>query len=167
MRFSRLGGIVALVFAGWIFCTIVYALAIQPSMYYGANPVVRPRLEVQEAFQSGGGGAQPAEPLGESALADAALEKQRDPYLLIQDRLTPAEGPKNPPYTAQRCHEADFQARLERVGNYRQLTNNYMRDAPDSCLQAPEEMIQSFYKTDALPASEGCLAGAQVGLGAA
>ena len=145
--------------------SVMLALVMQPLMYYGQNPIVRQRLEVKEPFQGAGAAAQPVtgkldEANANQQPADAALANARQPYALLSDHLELAEG--TPPYpTAARCYEGDFQRRLERTGNYRQMTNNYKRDVPDSCLQTPEEFIRAFYKSKDLPATD-CLPSSQL-----
>ena len=117
------------------------------------NNVVRKRLEVIEAFKSD---TKPSNPVGESdvivGLAPAAvdLEKPREPYILLTDFLQPYTGKMVSP-TSKSCYETDFQARLERTGNYRQLTNNYKRGVPDSCSAPNHDLLLSFYKVDPLP----------------
>ena len=44
-----------------------------------------------------------------------------------------------------------FQQRLEKTGNYRQLTNNYKRGTPDSCSEPLHEMTLSYYDVKPLP----------------
>jgi hypothetical protein len=59
-------------------------------------------------------------------------------------------------FNSQTCFESDFQARLERTGNYRQLTNNYKRGDPDSCSAPLQDTAMGYYKVDAVPQT-GCL----------
>ena len=56
-------------------------------------------------------------------------------------------------FNSQTCYETDFQARLEKTGNYRQLTNNYKRGDPDSCSAPLQDTAMGFYKVDAVPAA--------------
>ena len=44
------------------------------------------------------------------------------------------------------CYAKDFWRGHERTGNYRQETNNYKQDYPDSCSSARGEFVLSFYK---------------------
>jgi hypothetical protein len=55
-------------------------------------------------------------------------------------------------FNSQTCYETDFQVRLEKTGNYRQLTNNYKRGDPDSCSAPLQDTAMGFYKVDAVPA---------------
>lgn len=153
---------------GWAFLMILLAFFVQSRDYYGTNPIVRQRIAVKEAFQAaaaaaepqgaaetaGAQGPQPLQP-GEAGLAD-----KRRPYTLLNDVLTPIQEGDTPSpassFTAERCRESDFQARLERTGNYRQLTNNYRRESPDSCSAPLQERVLGYYKIDPLGPA-GCL----------
>jgi len=75
---------------------------------------------------------------------DTSVNKPREPYSLLNGVLPFATRKMAP--TSQRCYEADFQSRLEKGGNYRQLTNNYKRAAPDSCSGPLHEFVLSYYK---------------------
>lgn len=59
-------------------------------------------------------------------------------------------------FNSQTCYESDFQVRLEKTGNYRQLTNNYKRGDPDSCSAPLQDTAMGYYKVDAVPQT-GCL----------
>ena len=102
-----------------------------------SNPILRPRLNVKEPFIN--------MPLDGKGVNDS--------YLLL-DNVLPAKTSKvgvSP--TASRCYDGDFQKRLERTGNYRQMTNNYKRGVPDSCSGWMHELVNSFYNVDPLPAA--------------
>jgi hypothetical protein len=135
---------------GWLLFTLILAFFIQSRDYYnGENPIIRPRLERIEAFQSGRGSAVGTnEPL---VGGDAALSSPREPYALLKDWFPTTDRPIYP--DAQRCYGSDFQTRLERTGNFRQLTNNYKRGSPDSCLGTREEMNMGIYKPVILDAA--------------
>jgi len=130
----------------WVFLTLVLVVFIQSR---GENPVVRVRQEVVEAFQIK---IQDSE--GPVMGGDPGLAKPREPYNLLNGWLTPADAPMYP--TAKRCNEVDFQGRLERTGNFRQLTNNYKRGDPDSCSAPLHDLTLAFYKTDPIP-QYGCI----------
>lgn len=147
---------------GWLFVMIALAFFVQVRDYHGNNLILRQRLEVMEAFQ--GAGPPPVTGVQDPSVrsvapADATLDQPRVPYNLLNGWLPPREKPLYP--TAQRCHEVDFQGRLEKTGNFRQLTNNYKRGDPDSCSGAPEEMTLAFYDVKPLPQA-GCLGGAEL-----
>lgn len=110
------------------------------------NPMVRSRLERVEPFQNKPKMDDSVEKIDDLEPADATLNQPREPYSLLKDVL-PISSERTSP-TSQRCYEADFQPRLEKTGNYRQLTNNYKRAAPDSCSSALHEFVMSFYKVD-------------------
>ena len=133
----------------------------------GANPILRSRLEVLEPFQAtpmpnnkdlpDG----PVETFGTLSPADTTLENMRASYTLLSDplmakTLKAQDVPNNTSLTAASCYDADFQKRTEKVGNYRQLTNNYKRGVPDSCSAPLHDLVLKQYKTDALPFA-GCL----------
>lgn len=131
----------------WGFFILLLVLFVQAKEYTGANPILRQRQRRIEAFQSGSG-ADKASPRPEEAgglqPGAAALNTPREPYALLSGWLsgTSEEGK----YSAQRCYETDFQARLERTGNYRQLTNNYKRAGPDSCTAPLQDVLIPFYQ---------------------
>lgn len=135
---------------GWLFITLLIIFLLQTRMFYGYNPIVRPRLEVKEAFQN----AEMVENVEDINLngmspADATLNQPRQPYSLLLGWLQPASQPKY--VNAEECRSLDFQTRLERTGNFRQLTNNYKRGDPDSCSGPIEDLTLSFYKTTPIP----------------
>ena len=117
--------------------------------WMGNNPIVRQRLDRIEGFQEKQEIDGIKEKSGELSPADSSLENLRKPYSLLQDVLPVAVG-KAPAPTSKSCYESDFQTRLERTGNFRQLTNNYKRGTPDSCSQPLHDMTLSFYKVEPL-----------------
>ena len=78
-----------------------------------------------------------------------------EPYLLLSDVLM--KGEESPSsVTSQSCYAMDAEAYLSKVGNYRQLTNNYKREYPDHCSSPFQEFVLPFYKPKPLvPASVG------------
>jgi hypothetical protein len=90
-----------------------------------------------------------------AAPANTTLELPRQPYALLVDSIPTFEG-KAPSPSSQNCYESDFQKRLERTGNFRQITNNYKRGVPDSCSAPNHDLALSFYKVEPLP-DAGCL----------
>lgn len=134
---------------GWIFLTILLVFFLQARDFYGANPIIRPRLDKMEAFKN------PPQDSEEVLHAgDPGLDNPRQPFNLLNGWLTQLDKPIYP--TAKRCHDVDFQARLERTGNFRQLTNNYKRGDPDSCSAPLHDLTLAFYKTDPVP-QYGCI----------
>ena len=131
-----------------MFWGVVFALFVFFYSSNTSNPIVRPRLERIEAFQTktavdGSVEAMTLEP------DNATLEMPRQPYSLLKDVLPQAVQRVSP--DSQHCYEADFQTRIEKTGNFRQLTNNYKRSEPDSCSSPLHEFVLSYYKPDILP----------------
>lgn len=135
---------------GWLFVTLLVVFLLQSRMYYGANPIVRSRQEVVEAFQSGiAVNVNPDIQRNDMSPANATLDQPRQSYSLLLDWLPLAS---EPTYTnAESCRALDFQPRLERTGNFRQLTNNYKRGDPDSCSGPIQDLTMAFYKTTPVP----------------
>ena len=104
------------------------------------NPIVRARLERVETFQNA---EKPGDFEEETGASEATLNKPREPYSLLKDVIPLSSNRSSP--TSQRCYDADFQPRIEKTGNYRQLTNNYRRGYPDSCSSPLHEFVLSFY----------------------
>jgi hypothetical protein len=72
------------------------------------------------------------------------LKERRKPFLLVGDVLPAVplqERKANSKETSQRCYESDYEVRTEKVGNYTQRTNNYLRAAPDSCTAPNHELV--------------------------
>lgn len=143
----------------WAALILLLALAYRNNRWVGANPVLRERLNVKEPFV-----AAPAadawkdneEAMPALSPADAALEKMRAPYALLGDVLKPTGDPSKPSLSAATCYDADFQKRLEKTGNYRQLTNNYRRGVPDSCSAPLHELVNKQYEVPVVP-FKGCV----------
>lgn len=84
-----------------------------------------------------------------------------EPYLLLSDILI--KGQESPSsVTSQSCYTMDAEAYLSKVGNYRQLTNNYKREYPDHCSSPFQEFILPFYKPKPLVPSSVAPVGASV-----
>ena len=117
--------------------------------------VVRRGLDRIEPFQTAGAPVVKAtvedsvETIGTLEPDRATIDKPREPYNLLKDVL-PASRQRVSP-TSQRCYEADFQTRIEKTGDYRQLTNNYKRGTPDSCSSPLHEYVLSFYEAQPVP----------------
>lgn len=81
----------------------------------------------------------------------------KKPFHLLGDILEPIieEGDMAPSCVNSRsCYATDTEAYLSKVGNYRQLTNNYKREYPDNCSAPRHEMVLNFYKADPVSASQ-------------
>jgi hypothetical protein len=131
--------VVALMFFGFIFFSIFLILQWRDLEAHCigcgmSNPILRPRIERKEPFQNYDG---------------ASVEA---PSLLLTDIL-PAKKAGAVGPTSERCYAADFQQRLERTANFRQMTNNYKRGVPDSCSQPLHDLTTTFYEVEVLPAA--------------
>ncbi len=114
-----------------------------------------------EGFQSGAAAAAKKEEEDEgvlsSALAPASLATgaapasldRRHPYHLLGDVL-PAETARASGVTSRSCWATDAEAQLSKVGSYRQLTNNWRREYPDSCSMGQQDMVLAFYEPRSL-----------------
>jgi hypothetical protein len=114
------------------------------------NPILRERLNVIEPFQTKPNPEGDLSPVEDISPAPTSLENPRQPYNLLNGVLPAFKG-KAPSPTSKRCYDEDFQTRIERTGNFRQLTNNYKRGTPDSCSSPNHDLLLSFYKVEPLP----------------
>jgi hypothetical protein len=149
---KSLGRILSLIL-GWSFVVILLIFFIQARDYYGTSPIVRKRLSVVEAFQATAPVSINDTNLNGMEPGDPDLNNGRRPYSLLGGWLALAEEPTY--LTAEKCRAVDFQVRLEKTGNFRQLTNNYKRGDPDSCSGPIQELDLAFYKTTPIP-NVGC-----------
>jgi hypothetical protein len=133
----------------WLFFTVLLVFFIQARSFYGANPIVRESLDKKEAFQN-----PPKDSEETTHAGDPVLSNMRQPFNLLNDWLAQSDKPAYP--TAKTCRDVDFQVRLERTGNFRQLTNNYKRGDPDSCSTPLQDFTLAFYKTEPIP-DYGCV----------
>ncbi len=71
------------------------------------------------------------------------------PYTLLEDHLeTTRQDVPHYGENALSCHAKDWWRSHEKTGNYRQETNNYRQDYPDSCTTGFQEGVLSFYKRE-------------------
>ena len=68
-----------------------------------------------------------------------------EPYHLLSDVLGKTRDSLSS-VTSRSCYATDAEAYLSRVGNFRQLTNNYKRQYPDHCSSARHELVLNFYE---------------------
>lgn len=141
--------------ATWVVLILAIVLLLATHNWAYPNPIVRQRLDVLEAFKGSSSNPVPTPVADTDTIATLApapfdLNKKREPYSLLSDILKPFTGAPTSP-TSKTCYEADFQTRLERTGNFRQMTNNYKRGVPDSCSAPNHDLVLSFYKIDPLP----------------
>ncbi len=101
-----------------------------------------------EGFQSPASPAAPSvrEVMGMNAndKADANLTNDQ-PYHLLQDERANAK-PQLSNVSTAGCYATDMEQHLSKVGNHRQLTNNYRRAGPDSCSAPWKELLFHFYE---------------------
>ena len=136
----------------WVTLIIAITLLSTAHSWANPNPIVRKRLETIEAFTNISNGPEdPIESIANLSPSDANLKNPKEPYSLLNDMLKSYKGPAPSP-TSKACYETDFQTRLERTGNFRQLTNNYKRGVPDSCSAPNHDLALSFYKVQPLAA---------------
>jgi len=129
---------------GAVFVAILLAYKKTPYM----NQLVRPRLEMKEPFENKPPMEDVVEKISRVDPADATLNLPREPYSLLKGVIPLSSNRSSP--TSQRCYDADFQPRIEKTGNFRQLTNNYKRAVPDSCSSPLHEFVLSFYTPPAI-----------------
>ncbi len=144
-------------FMVWIPILLLLTLAYRNNRWIGSNPILREPLRVKEPFVGGPGKWEDAsETIPSLSPADASLEKMRDPYALMPDVLKTVDDPARPALSSAACYDADFQKRLEKTGNYRQLTNNYKRGVPDSCSMPLHDLVNKQYDAPIVP-FKGCM----------
>lgn len=74
------------------------------------------------------------------------------PYHLLGDEMPPPRVNESISCVNSRsCYATDFERMISKTGNYRQMTNNYKRNYPDSCSAPHQELVLNFYKTDPMP----------------
>lgn len=74
------------------------------------------------------------------------------PYHLLGDVIPPpSEVEKLSKTNSQTCHESDFEQATSKLGTYRQTTNNYKRNYPDSCSGWNQELTMNFYRPTETP----------------
>jgi len=70
------------------------------------------------------------------------------PYHLLGDMMSPPSDKESlSKINSRSCYAADFEQTIAKTGNYRQTTNNYKRNYPDSCSGWNQELTLNFYKT--------------------
>jgi hypothetical protein len=139
---------------------LVLMLIVQVRDGWTMTNIVRRRIEVKEAFQMPTKVEDSTEDMKtDVSPADTTLDRPRQPYTLLNDWLETkdADAVRTGAYSAARCHDADFQARLEKTGNFRQMTNNYRRGDPDSCSAPNQEVALGYYKIEEVPFDASCI----------
>ena len=71
------------------------------------------------------------------------------PYHLLSDEMSePRDKETISCVNSRSCYATDFQRMVDKPGNFRQMTNNYKRNYPDSCSAPYQELVLNFYKAD-------------------
>ena len=70
--------------------------------------------------------------------------ENRQPYHLLNDIMAPSHDKKS--VSSRSCYATDFVQTMEKTGNFRQMTNNYKRNYPDSCSGWNQELTLNFYQ---------------------
>lgn len=70
--------------------------------------------------------------------------ENRQPYHLLNDIMAPSHDKKT--VSSRSCYATDFVQTMEKTGNFRQMTNNYKRNYPDSCSGWNQELTLNFYQ---------------------
>jgi hypothetical protein len=99
--------------------------------------IIRPFLRAKESFIN--------QPLQSDIYDSSNIDK---PYILLADSLEPKNSLGM--LDSKRCYEGDFQTRIEKVGSYNQMTNNYRHKDPESCSAPLTEFVSSYYKVESL-----------------
>lgn len=74
------------------------------------------------------------------------------PYHLLSDIMAvPRTKESISCVNSRNCYATDFSRMIEKTGTFRQMTNNYKRNYPDSCTAPTQELVLNFYKTDPMP----------------
>jgi hypothetical protein len=71
----------------------------------------------------------------------------QQPYHLLNDYLEQPRVKESVSCVNSRsCYATDFDQSIAKTGSFRQLTNNYKREFPDSCSAPFQELVLNFYK---------------------
>ncbi len=102
---------------------------------------------VREGFNSGNVGTTGYDPLSGLTSGPAPRKvNSGEPYTLLEKLPTTNQAVPHYGENALSCYAKDYWRSHERTGNYRQETNNYKHDYPDSCSSGRGEFVLSFYK---------------------
>jgi hypothetical protein len=73
--------------------------------------------------------------------------ENRQPYHLLSDIMAHSRE-KESVYSvnSRSCYATDFERTMEKTGNFRQMTNNYKRNYPDSCSGWNQDLTLNFYQ---------------------
>lgn len=78
-------------------------------------------------------------------MVDLMPEEVTQPFSLLKGVLPLKDIQTGGLLNSKTCYESDFQNRLEKTGNFKQLTNNYKRNDPESCSSPFQEFVTAYY----------------------
>lgn len=78
-------------------------------------------------------------------MVDLMPEEVTQPFSLLEGVLPLKDIQTGGLLNSKTCYESDFQNRLEKTGNFKQLTNNYKRNDPESCSSPFQEFVTAYY----------------------
>jgi hypothetical protein len=77
---------------------------------------------------------------------DVADIYNNKPYHLLKDVPPPRDKEAISCVNSRSCYATDFDRMINKVGTFRQLTNNFKREYPDNCTTPYQELNSTFYK---------------------
>ena len=83
-------------------------------------------------------------------MVDLMPEEIAQPYSLLNGVLPLKDIQTGGMLNSQTCYEGDFQTRIEKTGNYKQLTNNYKHGDAESCTAPLQEFVTAYYNVEPL-----------------
>jgi len=77
---------------------------------------------------------------------DVADIYNNKPYHLLKDVPPPRDKEAISCVNSRSCYATDFDRMINKVGTFRQLTNNFKREYPENCTTPYQELNSTFYK---------------------
>lgn len=84
------------------------------------------------------------------SMVDLKPEEITQPYSLLNGVLPIKDIQTGGMLNSQTCYEGDFQTRIEKTGNFKQLTNNYKHGDAESCTAPLQEFVTAYYNVEPL-----------------
>jgi hypothetical protein len=84
------------------------------------------------------------------SMVDMMPQEIAQPYSLLNGVLPIKDIQTGGMLNSQTCYEGDFQTRLEKTGNFKQLTNNYKHADAESCTAPLQEFVTAYYNVEPL-----------------
>jgi hypothetical protein len=107
-------------------------------------------INYQEGFMSDNMSDNSSDNMSDNTLKNANI-RDAIPYHLLNDILEqPRLNESLSCVNSRSCYAVDFNRALEKNGSFRQITNNYKRNFPDSCSAPKQELVLNFYKNNPL-----------------